>query len=190
MAASFDIQVQGSEALVRRLLEIGQDAPRAATRALNRTLGTVRTATVRALAAELALRNKDVTDGIATQRASFARQIATLSVTGRRLPLSAFGARQTRRGVTYRLPKGRGTVEHAFLATMRSGHGGVFLRKGKPRLPIRELFGPSLPGAFVRAGIRDAMVAKANAELAKNLTHEIDWIIRQRAQGSDGAEGV
>jgi hypothetical protein len=179
------ITVTGTEALTRRMLEIGQDAPKANARAVNKTLSTLKTATVRALAGELGLRNKDITPAIALQRATYGRQIGTLTVTGKRMPLIAFGARQTKAGVSYRLPGGRGLIPSGFIATMRSGHTGVFARRTKRRLPIVEQFGPSLPGAFVKAGLLTAMQARAETALETNLTHEIDWIIQQRVEAGD-----
>ena len=41
--------------------------------------------------------------------------------------------------------KGRGSYRHAFIATMKSGHTGVFRQthEGDEKSPIRELFGPN-----------------------------------------------
>ena len=65
-------------------------------------------------------------------------------------PLADFGARQTKRGVTVVIRKGgsRTLIPGAFLATMKSGHVGVFTRVGKARLPIQERFGPKISNAF------------------------------------------
>ena len=69
---------------------------------------------------------------------------------------------------------------------MRSGHTGVFARRTKRRLPIVEAIRPSLPGAFVKAGLLTAaMQARAETALETNLTHEIDWIIQQRVEAGD-----
>lgn len=59
------------------------------------------------------------------------------------------GARQTKTGVSVRR---WGHHRGAFLAGMRSGHQGVFVRTGPGRLPIRELWGPN-PASFV---VKDA----------------------------------
>ncbi len=54
------------------------------------------------------------------------------------LPLIAFGARQTTSGVSVEVTKGkRATVAHAFLATMASGHKGVFMRRGPKRIATK-----------------------------------------------------
>jgi hypothetical protein len=50
---------------------------------------------------------------------------------------------QTRKGVSVEVNRGKRTlVQGAFLAMMRSGHVGIFRRRGKARLPIEELLGP------------------------------------------------
>lgn len=77
-----------------------------------------------------------------------------LEITGNRIPLIDFAARGPEpsrgqgRGVSYRLPGGRGRDPHAFIATMQSGHRGVFRRTGKGRLPVIQLHGPSLVNVF------------------------------------------
>lgn len=169
-----------------RLAALGLDLRLATVRALNRTVSTVRTATSRALAQDTGLPQKLIRPRLAVERATFTRQQATLSITGRRLPLIAFGARQTRTGVTYRLPGGRGRAPHAFLSTMRSGHLGVFQRRGLPRLPIVELFGPSLP-QVIRKHLPD-LRRVGEAALQTNLAHEIDFLLRGR--GGSPAEGA
>ena len=83
---------------------------------------------------------------------------------------------------------------HAFVAVTPSGHRGIFARKipsesrkGKPRgspgLKIRQLMGPSLARAIVAARIFEAMQARAEAELAKHVTHELDFALRSRGGG-------
>ena len=190
MASNFAVTVTGTEALTRRLLG-PVDRPRG-----------------RALAGNTGLRNKDITPSIAIERATFSRQLGTLAVTGRRIPLIAFNARETSRGVTYRLPGGRNIVLSGFIATMRSGHRGVFRRASGQgpvntgrrrggrrraaagdvmvgRLPIVERFGPSLPHAFVRSGILSAMRLTAGQALQRNADHEIAYILSQRVPGGD-----
>jgi hypothetical protein len=51
------------------------------------------------------------------------------------IPLMSFGARQTKTGVSVEVTKGkRSIIRHAFLATMQSGHKGVFMREGPRRI--------------------------------------------------------
>ncbi len=111
-------------------------------RVLNRTSTTVKTAMSRMVRQELNLRAKDINALVRVQRASRQSHVVTITVLGRSVPLIDYAARQTARGVTVKVKRqgGRKLVEGAFIATMRSGHRGVFKRKGARRLPIRELF--------------------------------------------------
>ena len=80
------------------------------------------------------------------------------------IPLIAFGARQVGSGVSVEVTKGkRSIVRGAFIATMQSGHRGVFMRqgnkqvmrkgryKGKLRQPIKERFSATISSALGKA---------------------------------------
>jgi hypothetical protein len=65
------------------------------------------------------------------------------------MPLFAFGARQTKRGVSVEVNRGKRTIiPGTFIATMKSGHTGVFYRQGKARLPIDEAYSTRISEAF------------------------------------------
>jgi hypothetical protein len=175
MAVEIAVRGDGLE----RVAAVGVNLRLAAARAGNRTLSSRRTLAVRALAENTGLAQKDIRPGVAIEKMTVARLEGKLRFTGRRIPLIAFGARQTRHGVSYRLPGGRGQAPHAFLATMRSGHHGVFQRTGGPRLPIVELFGPSLPHVVQKSGLLDTLGRDAMAEYQANFRHEVDFLVRQ-----------
>lgn len=62
-----------------------------------------------------------------------------LNVLGGTTRVSDYPYRQTRRGVTVAINKSkRSLLRSAFVATMATGHRGVFVRTGTARLPIRE----------------------------------------------------
>lgn len=162
----------------RQIQALGDRAPLAAARALNRSIASVQTAAVREMAKDLNLAQKDVRKGLEIKRATRQSLLATLTVTSRRIVLLAFGARQTARGVTYNLGRGRRLAAGAFIAQMRSGHVGVFRRRGRPRLPLtRELRGPSLPRVFTREAIQSARERLAEDLLRKNLAHEVEFLV-------------
>lgn len=91
-------------------------------------------------------------------RAAAIRDFAwTLFVKGKPVPVSAFRHSDTRRagrgvrarGVLVSIDQGRVTsIRSAFVATMKTGHKGVFRRTGKKRLPIEEVFSSRLPARF------------------------------------------
>lgn len=73
-----------------------------------------------------------------------------LRASNRAMPVFAFpGVRQTQQGVTVQIKAGQNAaIPHAFIATMKSGHRGVFIRTSKKRLPIRELYTSKIVNVF------------------------------------------
>jgi hypothetical protein len=120
---------------------------------------------------------------------------ARLISSGARIPLIDFSARGPEpsrgrgRGVSYKLAGAGGRLPHAFIATMRSGHRGVFERSpgGKRRgpkpersqLPIHEKFGPSIAVVFQhQIPVGEARRAEV---LVKNVQHEIEFALSRAA---------
>lgn len=150
---------------------------RAVVRALNRAIGSARTVETRSISGDTGLKQADVRDALTMTKASQDNLTATLSAGMKRMPLIEFKARGPvpsrgkGRGVSYQLQGGRGTIPNAFLATMASGHQGVFARSGKSRLPIKELFGPSLGHVFIK--YRPEATARAQEIFMSNFEHEM-----------------
>jgi hypothetical protein len=163
--------------LQKDLLGLGQSAPLILSRAINRAATSGKTAMARAIAADTGIRNKVVADEIKILKATRKEPKAVIEIRGRRIPLIEFKARGPEpsrgkgRGVSYTLPTGRGRVANAFIATMPQGHRGVFKRLQTPRLPIKELFGPSLPHVFEK--FLPTFSAAAQESLVKNIVSEI-----------------
>jgi Prophage minor tail protein Z (GPZ) len=108
---------------------------------------------------------------------------AAVIVSGRPIPLIRFGARESRKGgVSVRIGGKVETYTRAFIATMPGGgHRGVFERKTKARLPIRELWGPSLPGMVRRSDVLPPLVVFMNDRLVANLHRQLDRRVRRDA---------
>jgi hypothetical protein len=177
---SLDLEITlDVEPFIRDLKALGKRGPFALARAINRGAAAGKTAMSRAIMADTGLGSRFTKDEIKVTTASADNLVARVSVKGRRIPLIGFKARGPEpsrgrgRGVSYTLPTGRNRIENAFIATMGSGHRGVFKRTGKPRLPIIELFGPSLPHVFEK----HLPVFKEAAEpvMVSTLKHEIDF---------------
>jgi hypothetical protein len=101
-----------------------------------------------------------------------------------RIPLREFGARQTSKGVSYKVSKtqGRKTVAGAFQGPKpgvmkASWRGRVFKRVGKKRLPIVQLYGPSPWGVFVKRQQVGPTGAVIQAELAKQIDRRIRFLL-------------
>lgn len=161
--------------------DAGDKFKRAQMRAMNRTIATTRTFMSRSISKDLGLPVGKVRDQIVLRKARMDSLRARLTVSGARIPLVEFGARGREpsrgkgKGVTARIGGRVKRYPHAFIATMASGHRGVFTRDPirRQRLPIIQLYGPSLPHVFdkyVQEGLR-----VADEEMKKNLRHEIQF---------------
>jgi len=165
--------------LKKDLEQMGSQGPLIMDRALNRAIVTGQTAMTKVIAADTGISSRAIKAEIRIDRAQRTKPVAAIEIAGRRIPLIAFSARGPEpsrgrgRGVSYRLPTGRGRIGNAFIATMPSGHRGVFKRKAKKRLAIMELRGPSLPHVFEKHF--PVFRAAAEESLLKNLASEISF---------------
>lgn len=181
IVATVEMDTAAVERMIRAL---GQKAPLAISRALNRTIQSAQGEATKAIASDMKIIQREVRRSLAITRARPGRLQAQLTATGRRIPLIAFRARGPEPsrgkglGVTYDLGRGRGHLPHTFIARMRSGHRGVYRRKaGAGRTPILELKGPSVPRVFTRDAILRALKAKAETTLTKNLKYQVDYLM-------------
>ena len=87
--------------------------------------------------------------------------MVALNVSGEPVPLVAYPHRQTKKGVSVEVNRGKRTlVKGSFKATMKSGHKGVFRRRGERRLPIDELRGSRPVDALLHKGESEAVAAR------------------------------
>ncbi len=166
-------------------------APIACARALNRAIASANTVMVREIGQFTSLKASEVRDRIGVEPARPDRLRARLSASYKKVPLIKFGAsgpepsRGKGGGVTARLGGTRTRYPRAFIATMPSGHRGVFQRAEwgavKSRNPrtqgIRERFGPSIAHVFVKH--RAIGLARGEEQLVKNLQSEFRFAIQQ-----------
>ena len=97
-----------------------------------------------------------------------------------RLGLRHFGARQDKRGVSFKISKqgGRQRVDGAFQGPKPGvmnvkWKGNAFRRIGKERLPIIHLRGVSAFGAYVKNKFTKTQIKRINDELRKQMERRI-----------------
>lgn len=139
MSNSLQIDVSGNiQELKRYLNATKQQVEVAARHALNKTAMWVRTRAVREISAQKNIPQKIVRERLQLSKATRKQLEASLWIgSGRtRVRASRIGKiRQTKVGAVV-----RGHVfEGAFVAVMPSGDEGIYKRKTKARLPIKEL---------------------------------------------------
>ncbi len=150
----------------------------AAVRALNKTARWMRTHVAREAAQSLNVRVGLIRNGLILLRARASHPesgVALGKATGVIKAAELGTPRQNRRGT--RVAKRQ--FDGAFIATMPTGHRGVFRRKGKSRLPIQEV-------QLVATGrIADVMEQLADrhamARFERLFEHELRYLMRTTA---------
>lgn len=172
------IELDGADALQFDLRDYPPRADRILVRGLNRGGNSMRTFLQREISRDMGLQSNAVRDVLVVREATLNRPEFRIAASLERIPLIKFGARGPEpsrgrgRGVTYRLPGvSRQRNERAFIATMPSGHRGVFQRMTRARLPITELHGPSIGRVFAK--FRDAALARGEESFRENLDHDL-----------------
>lgn len=186
-----------SKAVAMEFMAAAQDMRDTATmRALNKVADQAKVVGAREVRnAGYNLKISTIKSGIKVHRASKGNLKSRLVVRGRPIPLIEYSARQTSKGVTVSVQKGRKLIGGAFIATMPGGHRGVFVhdeRKARryvkktkggrsytSQLPIRELYGPALPDAMANKVVQDAVLQMINDKFPSILEHEHAWLSRR-----------
>lgn len=181
----------GIEINAKQLTEM-RKAVVAAKKSLGKELAAVVNATAkdvklkisRDIGSEITMLARDIKARISTRnKATAVNPIAVTSLGWKkREGLQYFKARQTNKGVTYKISKktsNRGLVLGAFMGPSPGVlapklHGGVFKRLGKARLPIVKLRAVSAAGAFVKNKHDKAMPGFIREKLSKQMERRIN----------------
>ncbi len=176
----FSVDIKGLDA-VKRMLD-PKLVKRAEPRAINKTgkMGrTEQSKEIRKIYNITAKRlNEELEKVSGPNRATVSNPRAIIrakKLTKRNPGLQHYSAKQIKKGVSYRIRKdqGRRTMSHAFKATMSRGGVGVFIRKGKSRLPIIRRVGPSVVQMMERVGIAP-IKRSVNNNFARLFRHEYE----------------
>lgn len=163
---------------------------KAVPRALNKVIDQVRTTAAREMrGAGYNLKVGDIKKAMTVSRATPARLTANVLSSGRPIALIKYGARQTAKGVSVDVLRGRKVITGAFIATMPSGHKGVYVRVGKNHkkvmkngrvmwsgLPIKELFGPSVPDGLANKAVQEALQRLIEEKFPVILQQQIRYL--------------
>lgn len=176
------------------------DAParvgKVAARAINRSITSGRAYMARQIARETGLKVGTIKDALPTTQATYLRLEARLAASLKKIPLIDFNARGPEpsrglgSGVAYRIGPRRTRIKDAFIATMKSGHRGVFRRVGRgerksrgawsKNLPIVQLYGPSLGHIFQKYRVPAQGVM--DRTLAKNFDHDLVYAAAKKQE--------
>lgn len=171
-------------------------AERAIPRAVNKLIAQAETAGLRKISEVYQIGPRTMEQYVTIKLTSTVELEASITAKGIGFPLSAFNPRQTNAGVSVSIKGRRVIVPHAFIATLRSGHVGVFARGayagkgrgfkpsgeafgrflfGKARLPINELFTFAPPDALANDEVIAAMEDRVNEQADNVVAHELSF---------------
>lgn len=175
---------------------------RAAANALKKVAQQARTEASSSIRERFNIKKADVDEKIEVKQLNRSEMTATLLITGRGISLTYFGAKErrgarviSRKGIKVlkRQPKGAQGVQvkilkngkvtslpNAFMATMKSGHIGVFIRKGKGRTPIIEKALVSIPTLFQQKTVMERVEQRINEQWPKVFQQEMNYQLTRR----------
>jgi hypothetical protein len=182
------IKIDTSEIVqAQKALEALGDAARPLiAKSLNRSTQGVRTDASRMVRQRYNIRAKDVRTSFKIITASREGLSAAAIATGSAISLWRFGprpatpGRRPRIGVSVKVTQTRQKIPGAFVARMPSGGIGVFQRKDRARLPIKKLYGPSVPQMLSHDQVLPEIQSGAADRFNKTLDHEIDFYLRKK----------
>ncbi|MCK4783260.1 MAG: phage tail protein [Desulfobacteraceae bacterium] len=157
------------------LRAVPRAVPRVFRRAIKSAVDKTATDLKNRVGAQITAKKGAIAKGISKKKSTF---YGSVGVETFRLGLLAFLRTEEKKphGVSYRISKtaGRKRIGHGFIATMPSGHRGVFARGRETRLPIGEIRGPSVWKVVTdTAGLLKAVTDAAGARLGKLINDQI-----------------
>ncbi len=198
MSAVIQIKLNPTDvANVKKMLwAVEEKVPVVLSRSINKTLDGVKTDASTEIRAVITAKKSMVDKTFKTMKSTPKFLSARFESRGRPLPLIEYSARQTAKGVSVQVKRqeARKVIAGTFIATMKSGHKGVFWREWhaaerKPkdkrmaysklpkryRLPIEQRFGPRVPDILENMPVMNAVLSKADDRLHKNIEHELSF---------------
>lgn len=167
-----------------RLGELERRAPNAISNALNRGMANINTNIRKEVRKDYHIKAGDVNATLSKNRASRGSLSATVISKGHLIGLEKFKVspktinpnRKTPLTVSVKKSGGK-KVGGAFMAEVNGPK--LFMRIKKSRLPIRRLFGPSIPQMLGREDIRASIELQGRDTFERRLQHEINRILEK-----------
>lgn len=189
------IEVSGVEEIEQRLGAFKSKAPLVVSRAINRAVSNIRKNMGKEVPQRYYVSSGTVRGTIRTLNASKSSLSGAVVSSGSPIALSKFkvspnrGVKRTKKGFSpgvysAGVEKSGGLKPlsgdpKAFIADMKSGHTGVWNRVSSKRLPIKQLYGPSVPQMAKNEEIMVKINKEAGETLEKRINAEINNILRK-----------
>lgn len=190
-----EIKVANVDEIEKRLGNFKSKAPLVLSRAINRSIQNVKKNMGKETSQRYYISSSDVKKTVRVVKATKGSLKAAAISSGEGIALSKFkvspntpvryrGASRSPKVYRAGVKKSGGVKPldgnpKSFVAVMKSGHTGVFTRKTGDSLPIRQLFGPSVPQIVKNEDIMSKINTEASETLQKRIDAEINNILRK-----------
>lgn len=168
----------------KRLKGIENKAPNAISSALNRTISNLATSVNKEVRADYQVKSTDIKKTLVKKTANPNSLSASLRSKGRVLGLDHFKVSpktvqpKRKKPIKVAVKKsGLKSLDGAFVANANGPK--VFVRTSKNRLPIKKLFGPSIPQMFKSRNVQEKVNTQATAKFKERLNHEINRLVER-----------
>lgn len=187
----------------RALRRVPGGAPKAITRTLNRAVQSGKGAASKSARQTHLLQPKKLSEALTVKRAD-SGLVASLVARGKPRALTYYKIKPSHPLYAQVKKSGGGNIPGGFVATMKSGHKGVFVRRQegnrgtiskylhgerprnrkrgtgttKGRAALKELYGPSVPGIMKNQSVINAFGDQAKETFSKRLPHEVSALLR------------
>ncbi|AMW99314.1 phage tail protein [Rummeliibacillus stabekisii] len=168
----------------KRLKGIERKAPNAISNALNRTISNLATNMGREVRAVYSVKASDIKSTLIKRIAKPNALNASIKSKGKVLGLDQFKVSpktvQPLRKKPIKVAVKKGGLKPIPKAFVGNVSGiKVFERVSKERLPIRRLYGPSVPQMLKNVGVQGKLRDQANSKFRERLDHEINRLIER-----------
>lgn len=195
MAITIKVELKETQALIDAIYKGG---PGVLTRAINNTLGGVKTDITNEIAATVNLTKtfiqkqtgKKSQQTFSMSYASSMKMWGSITTKSANVPLIQYSNQRGDKAsyakkvyVTVQRDRGRKLIAHAFRMKMPSGHIGLFEIEQPPRISrtgrpvIKELYGSRIPDVLSNKPTFDRVQAQATERLDKQLESQIDYML-------------
>jgi hypothetical protein len=196
---------QSSVAAVKAMLgDLKASYPKVISTAINKTLTTVKTQATARIGNELNLKAARIKEDISLQKANYGKLSGAFISTGKPVGLIQFTARQTAKGVSFKVKRtgARTTLKHAYIGKGKGGGLHVFWRKNRmpgtgkfpvgkkskapwqkmPKKfskPVERLTGPRIEDILAQSKVLEPITIQAGTLYLSNVDNKVDEVLRR-----------
>lgn len=189
------VEIRGLDGVRDLLASVKNGAPKAVARGLNRGLAKAKTVAVEEIAKEVNLKKSVIRATLSERKATYTDPRCWLQSKDRRgvpaydktkawkirnqVPGLHFGGKQLKRGYSFQFKHGRPRTHFpgAFVAIMKNGHAGIFIRRGKHRMPIKEIWSSAVPDILANQERMEPVLEAAGSAAQAEIERQVNLLL-------------